>query len=159
MTNAPTRTSLALSLGLLCATTAQAADFEVRRTIHLPASPTEVWHHVGDFCDIDDWHPDISACALKVVDGSLTRILTTTDGATFTEKRIASEQGLSYTYKITDAPIPVEKFTATFSIEPRNGSQVDWYVRFSSDDPTTEAMVATFFDTGLKAIERTFTEN
>ncbi len=52
----------------------------------------------GDFCDIDDWHPAIADCVLKVEDGALHRILTTVEGGEFVEKRIAFEARQSYTH-------------------------------------------------------------
>ena len=68
--------ALSAAASLLCATAAWPADFQVKRSLELPASTPQVWHLIGDFCDIDDWHPDVSACALKVVDGALVRVLT-----------------------------------------------------------------------------------
>lgn len=137
----------------LHSTGAWAADYEVRRTLQLTASATEAWNLVGDFCDFDDWHPGLKACSLKVMDGELHRVLTTTDGAEIVHKRIALEPGLSYTYTISNSPLPVENYTATFSIESLDGSLISWSGRFSSDDPTTEATIAEFYETGLAAIE------
>jgi len=60
---------------------------------------------------------------------------------------------LSYTYRISASPLPIERFTATFSIEPLDGARVTWSARFSSDDPSMEATIVEFFETGLAAIE------
>jgi len=136
------------------ATGAGATDYQVQRTLQLHIPSTKVWHLIGDFCDIDDWHPNIGGCALKAVGGKLDRVLTTTQGAEIVEQRIATEPGLSYTYRISSSPLPIERFTATFSIEPLDGARVTWSARFSSDDPTMEATVVEFFETGLAAIER-----
>ena len=67
-------------ISLLCATSASSADYKVKRSLELPIQSTAVWHLIGDFCDIDDWHPNVQACALKVMDGSLVRVLTMDDG-------------------------------------------------------------------------------
>lgn len=141
---------------IVLASVARSADYQVNRSLQLPVSSTEVWRLVGDFCDIDDWHPEIVACDLKVIDGRLHRVLTTTAGAEILERRIAAEPGLSYTYRISASPLPIDKFTATFSIEPGEGARVDWSARFSSDDPATETAIAELFDTGLSAIEGFF---
>lgn len=138
------------------ATGAGAANYQVERTLQLPLPSTEVWHLIGDFCDIDDWHPGIGGCALKAVEGRLERVLTTTEGAEIVEQRIASEPGLSYTYRISASPFPIDRFTATFSIEPIDGARVTWSARFSSDDPAMEAAVIEFFEAGLAAIESNF---
>ena len=41
---------------LLYATAAWPEDFQVKRSLELPSSTPQVWHLIGDFCDIDDWH-------------------------------------------------------------------------------------------------------
>ena len=140
------------ALASLVAGGAWAADYTVERKLDMSATSTEVWRVIGDFCDIDDWHPGFNGCDLKVIDGRLHRVLSTPDGVDFVERRIAAERGLSYTYKIVSSPLPVEKFTATLSVTPTNGTQVVWYARFQSDDPSTEAAVGEMFDTGLAAI-------
>lgn len=140
----------------LIATGAWSTDYKVKRTIQLPVSTTQVWSLIGDFCDIDDWHPDIKACMLKVIDGRLHRVLTDTDGSESVQQRIAVEPGLSYTYKILSSPLPLEKYTATFSIEPHDGSRVTWSARFSTDDLRTGAAIAEMYDTGLSAIASVF---
>lgn len=133
-----------------------AADFNVTRSLDLDADSTEVWRVIGDFCDVDDWHPDIARCSLKVMDGRLHRVLVSSDGGEFVERRIASEAGLSYTYRLVSGPLPLEKYTATLSVEPGAGTTVTWAARFSSDDPGMEAVVAGLFDRGLAAIRGEF---
>ena len=135
------------------ATSAWSADYKVERTLQLSSASTTVWNMVGDFCDIDDWHPALAACDLEVIDGSLHRNLTTVDGSVFVEKRIAVEPELSYTYKIVDSSLPIENFTATFSIESLNGSLISWSGRFSSDDPKMESAIAEMFEVGISSIE------
>ena len=144
---------MAIAVIGLSTTHAWSADYKVHRTLQLSSSSTEVWNVVGDFCDIDDWHPYMQACALKVIEGRLHRSVTTVDGAEHLEKRIAAEPGLSYTYEIVDAPLPIENFTATFSIESLDGSLISWSARFSADDPKMEAVVTEMLDTGIAAIE------
>ncbi|SMC12176.1 Polyketide cyclase / dehydrase and lipid transport [Roseovarius aestuarii] len=134
-------------------TGAWSADYKVQRTLQLTAPSTEVWNLIGDFCDIDDWHPSLTACSLSVRDGGLHRTLTTADGDEFVEKRIANEPGLAYTYSIVSSPLPIENYTATFSIEPLNGSLISWSGRFSSEDPAMETTISEIYDAGLSAIE------
>ena len=129
-----------------------AGDYAVTRTLALTADSTRVWHVIGDFCDVDDWHPGIVDCALKVTDGRLTRVLTMADGSETVERRIASEAGLSYSYALVAAPLPIQKLTATFSMEPLDGTLVSWSARFTSDDPGMEAVIGQMMDTGLAAI-------
>ena len=152
----PTVLITAAAISGSLATGAWPADYQVQRTLQLPSPSTEVWHVVGDFCDIDDWHPDITACATKVIDGKLHRVLTGADGGKIVQQRIAAEPGLSYTYKLANSPLPIEKYTATFSIEPNDGTLVSWSARFSTEDPAMEAAIAEMYETGLSAIEAAF---
>ena len=57
-------------LGAL-ATSAWSADYSVTRTLQLSLSSAEIWRNVGGFCDVDDWHPNVVACELEVIDGKL----------------------------------------------------------------------------------------
>lgn len=117
----------------------------------------EVWHLIGDFCDIDDWHPKVSSCALKVMDGSLVRVLTTDNGDQVTHKRIAQEDGLSYTYKTISPALPIEKFTATLSVQPGENLLIEWIANFTSDDPAMERVVVEDIEGGLSAIKNIMT--
>lgn len=138
------------------ATSAHAADYQVTRTLQLTQTSAEVWRLIGDFCDIDDWHPGVRSCDLKATEGGLYRVLVTGDGAEFQEQRIAAEQGLSYTYRITKSPLPIDGYTATLSVEPVGGALVAWSARFSSEDPAMEDAVAALIEAGLAGIETMF---
>lgn len=136
----------------LFATGTLAADYTLERAIEVPSSPQDSWNFVGDFCDIDDWHPAISACRLKVIDGALHRVLTLADGGEFVEKRVAVEPGLSYTYRIVSSPLVLDSYTSTLSITAGDPTTITWSGRFSSDDPGMEEVVAGIYETGLAAI-------
>ena len=142
----------------ISASVSHAADYAVERTLPIASSPDEAWNMIGDFCDIDDWHPAITNCRLSVIDGALHRILTTADGAELVEKRIAAEPGLSYTYSIVSSPLPIEKYTATFSITRGKNSAITWSGRFSSEDPGIEATITEIYESGLSAIEARLSE-
>ncbi len=139
--------------GLFCATSAWSADFQVKRSLEIPSSTPHVWHLIGDFCDIDDWHPNVSSCALKVMDGALVRVLTTATGDNMIQRRIAREEGLSYTYQTVDSALPIENFTATLSLQPGENQLIEWIANFSSDDPDMEGVVVDDIEAGLSAIE------
>lgn len=145
-----------IATSLLCATAAWSADFQVKRSLELPPSTPQVWHLIGDFCDIDDWHPKVSSCSLKVMDGSLVRVLKTDTGDQVTQKRIAQEEGLSYTYKTVSSNSPFKNYTATLSVQPGENLLVEWIANFSSDDPAMERVVVEDIEQGLSAIESIF---
>ena len=143
----------AIAVSLLCATSAWPADFQVKRSLELPSSTPRVWHLIGDFCDIDDWHPHVSSCALKVMDGSQARVLTMKSGDQVVPKRIAREEALSYTYKMVSSSMPIEKYTATLSVQPGDNLLIEWIANFSSDDPAMENAIVADMEAGLSAIE------
>ena len=70
-----------------------------------------------------------------------------------TQKRIAREEGLSYTYKTVSSTLPIEKFTATLSVQPGENLLIEWIANFSSDDPKMEDVVVGDIEAGLSAIE------
>ncbi len=145
--------SVTTAICTLCATAAWSADYHIKRSLELSAPALEIWSTIGDFCDIDDWHPNVSACALKVVDGSLVRVIITDVGDEIVQKRIAEEPGLSYTYRTISSSLPIENFTATLSIEHFGKPLIMWSGSFSSDDPTTEQTVVENIEVGLSEIE------
>ena len=124
----------------------------MERSVTTSASAEDTWHLMGDFCDVDDWHPAVATCALKVMEGKLHRVLTLGNGAEFVEKRVAEETGLSYTYTIVSSPLPVEKYVATLSITRGDETNITWSGRFKSDDPGMEGVIAEIYDAGLAAI-------
>ena len=134
------------------ATGSLAETYSVSRTLETNASSQTVWHLIGDFCDIDDWHPAITACDLKVIEGGLHRVLQLADGAEFLEKRVASESGLSYTYSIETSPLPIERYVGTLSVTAGDATTITWTTRFKSDDPEMEAFVGSIFDAGMAEI-------
>ncbi|MEO9821011.1 MAG: SRPBCC family protein [Paracoccaceae bacterium] len=147
--------SAILCLG--CATAAWSADYKVKRSIEIPVSSTQAWHLIGDFCDIDDWHPSVNACSLRVLDGSLVRVLSSNGREDVAQKRIARESGLSYTYKSINSNLPIENFVSTLSVEPGNKARIEWSANFSSEDPAMEKLVVQEIETGMSAIEQILT--
>lgn len=142
----------ATAISITCATAAWSTEYHVKRSLELSAPATEIWHLIGDFCDIDDWHPDVRSCALKVKDGALVRVLTTNARDEMVQKRIAEEPGLSYTYKVVTSSLPIENFTATLAIEPFDKPLIMWSGSFSSDDPAMEQVIVEQVETGMSAI-------
>lgn len=132
-------------------------SYTVSRSVSIDAGAREVWNVIGDFCDLDDWHPAFVGCALKTREGGgVHRILTMDGGAEFVEKLIATEPGLSYTYSIVEAPVPLERYTGTLSIAPSDPVEVTWSSRFKSADPEMEALVAGVYEAGLAALQAHF---
>lgn len=139
------------------ALTSETKNYSVSHSVSINANAQDVWNVIGDFCDLDDWHPAFVGCALKTRDGGgVHRILTTQDGGQFVEKLIATEPGLSYTYSIIEAPVPLERYTGTLSIAPGDPTEVTWSSRFKSADPEMEGLITGVYEAGLAALETHF---
>ena len=148
------RTATILFAGLICGTPASAEDYAVSKSIELMGSPEEIWQVIGDFCDLDDWHPGIVACALTGRDGGVHRKLKLDNGAEVLEKLIAADPGgLNYTYSIVEAPLPIENYTATLAITRGSPAILTWSGKFTSDDPSMEAVFSGLYESGLDAIK------
>lgn len=150
------KTLAVVAISGVLANSAGAADYDVTRTLQLKHAKADVWRLVGGFCDVDDWHPEIVGCDLKVIDGKLHRVLTTSSGVRFVDQRIAKERGLSYTYKTSEGSLPIDNFVSTLSVEPIDGARVTWSANFSSEDPAMEAKVIELIEKGLAGIESSF---
>jgi len=136
---------------------AVAEDYRVSHSVEITGAADNIWNRVGDFCDIDDWHPGITSCALKSETGGVHRLITVGD-AKVLEKLVASEPGLSYTYSIVSSPFPFERYTATLSITRGTPNTITWSGRFKSEDPDMEQAIMELYKTGLAAIESATTE-
>lgn len=149
--------SIGLTAVFLAAPAAFAEDYSVSRHVEITGSPEAAWQAIGDFCDIDDWHPAILGCALRADGGSVQRHLTLSDGGTLVERLVAVDAGgLTLTYAIVSSPLPLERYTSTLSITRGDPSIVTWSGRFTTDDAELEAFFEGFYDAGLAQIAAQF---
>ena len=127
----------------------------VHRSVTVNKPTWWVWWQVGGFCEISDWLPLLSNCEDWREDGTRYRKLTTTDGATVTEK-LTEKTGTSYSYDITESPLPVADYNATFSVTPvEGGTQIDWMAHFqayNATDAEAATVIAGIFEAGLNHI-------
>lgn len=149
---------IASTILLLLPSMSLAENYSVSRSISVQGDADEIWHFIGDFCDIDDWHPQIVSCNLKARDNILHRHLELRNGLKVIEKRVAEEPGLSYTYSIVSVELPIRRYTSTLSITRGDPNQISWSGRFKSDDPAMERIIGSLYDKGLSAIEGHFSQ-
>lgn len=149
---------ISVLLTLFAGTSLSASDtmrYEVTRSVTVDAPADVVWNTIGDFCDLDDWHPAVTSCVLKSPEKGVHRIVTVEGAGDFLEKLVAQEPGLSYTYSILETPLPLERYTGTLSIERGDSVTVTWSSRFKSSDPAMEAVVGGLYDAGLASLKDT----
>lgn len=125
-------------------------------TADMPAPAGQVWTAASpDFCGIAGFHPAIAACRLSP-DRSV-RTLVLQDGAEIIERQTAwDDDARSYSYEITDSPLPVKDYSATFSVaESGDASAVTWTAQFEpiGDEAAAKEVIAGIFQSGLDALK------
>lgn len=128
-------------------------------TADMPASADAVWKEASpDFCGIEGFHPAVAACELSS-DKSI-RTLTLGNGAKIVEKQTAwDDVAHSYSYDITDSPLPVANYSATFSVaDEGSGSKVTWTAEFDpvGDEAAAKDVITGIFTSGLEALKAKF---
>lgn len=150
--------NIAAALLVVSASPAFADDYSITSSMTVAADSAAVWQVIGDFCDIDDWHPGIVSCVLDARDGTVHRQLTLGDGAPVLEQLVSFTPGESYSYKIIEAPLPITDYASTISISSGNPTTVTWEGTFKSDVAEMEGAIQGLYDGGLGAIAARFSE-
>lgn len=122
----------------------------------MPASADVVWQAASpNFCGIGGFHPALASCVLS--DDLSVRTLTLKGGGVIVEKKTAwDDAARSYSYEITDSPLPVSNYAATFSVaDSGSGSTVTWVADFDpvGDEAAARAVIEGIFTSGLDALK------
>jgi polyketide cyclase/dehydrase/lipid transport protein len=152
------------SICALSQTTVAAGSLAVTKEVSINAAPDTVWKMVGGFNDLDMWHPVVVNSKLQgegMKPGD-TRVLTLGNGAKITEKLVVhSDAKKTYTYAITESPLPVMDYVSTITVSESEGgmSKVEWKSTFNAnnapDDKAIEA-IAGVYDAGLNNLVKYF---
>jgi len=120
--------------GLALAITAGTAGaVEVKKSLPVKGDPAAIWKVASEFCSIQDWHPDFSGCTQSMKDGVVWRVLTLKEGGGKVHEKLTGVDDLSYTYSITEAPLPLKDHTGKIWVEKgaKDGeSLLRWEVSF-----------------------------
>ncbi len=125
-------TIAAASAAALLLSCLSAAAVESHYKATSTASTDAVWHKVGDFCGIANWHPAIAKCELSK-DGKQ-RTLSLKGGGTIIEHLVRwNDKKHSYTYRIVKSPLPVDHYVSTIKVAPQgSGSVIIWYGKYDA---------------------------
>ncbi len=157
----------ALCGAILCAGASVAVaggKLSVDKQVTVNASPETTWKMVGHYNHVDVWHPAVvmSSVTGDAREPGAVRVLTLADGAKFTEVLLRhSDRDLSYTYEITDSPLPIADYEATLSVRaaPGGKAMITWASTFDpkgvSDEQAIEA-VSGVYEAGLAHVARHF---
>jgi mxaD protein len=137
---------IAVALGVaLCATSAIAANvISVKEKVELSVPPEKAWDMIKDFDGWQNWHPAVASTDITSGKGNTrgtVRVLNLKDGGKVTEQLTHYQpKNFSYSYKITDSPLPVTDYVSTISVKPsKSGSVVIWTSHFKAKEGTPDA--------------------
>lgn len=135
-----------------------AADLEVKRQVNLAASKDTVWKLLGGFNHIDVWHPAVVDSRLR--EQGRIRVLTLGNGAKIVERQLDGKNN-SYSYTITQSPLPLSNYVATIRIEAtgEQSSRVVWSSKFQAngvEDKEASKIVAGIYEAGLSQLGKIF---
>jgi hypothetical protein len=132
----------------LCATRGMAANVvSVKEKVELPVAPEKAWNLIKDFDGWQNWHPAVASTDITSGKGNArgtVRVLNLKDGAKVTETLVHYQPKIfSYTYRITDSPLPVTDYVSTLSVKAfKSGSVVTWTSHFKAKEGTADADAA-----------------
>jgi hypothetical protein len=149
---------LAVLLPALAFVAPPALALEVRESVEVPLSPEKVWQLISPFCSIQDWFPAAGHCKQSKNNGAALRTLTTADGARVIDRRVQySDEGMSYSYRMVDGPLPVADYESTLAVmDAQGGSVITWSGEFSArgtDDDAAMKAIASLYRAGLAALK------
>jgi uncharacterized GH25 family protein len=150
---------LFLACAALMASTAFAHAVDVSKTVTSAAAPDAVWAKIGDFCGIATWHPAVEKCEMAEKDGATWRTLTLKGGGTIIEKQLARDEALmSYSYAITESPLPVANYQSTLSVTKDGaGSTLIWIGKFDAKGATDDEaakVISGIYEAGLAELAK-----
>ncbi len=103
---------------------------KVSMSTKLSASADQVWQLIGGFNALPDWHPAVEKSELT--EEGQERTLSLAGGGTIVERLENMDDGSrTYTYAITDSPLPVANYRATITVTGEGDeSTIEWSSEF-----------------------------
>lgn len=132
----------------------------VEMSVKLAAPAAEVWAVVGDFLNIQQWHPAVDRVE-AIGAGGIRRVHSGNGGPVFDEVQLErDEDGRRMRYAILGKPFPLENYSAWISVEDLDGgSVVRWTSAFAPDEgreETATGIVRFIYTSGLDALVERF---
>ena len=132
---------------------------KVSMSTDLNASADEVWKLIGGFNALPDWHPAVEKSELEQ-EGQQRR-LSLAGGGTIVERlEKVDDNSRTYTYSITDSPLPLMNYVATITVSGEGDNcTVDWSGEFTAAGaPEGDAMEAVrgIYQAGFDNLQKMF---
>ena len=126
----------------------------------IAADPAKVWKIVSAFSGIENYLPPIAKSTTSGQGIGMTRVLTTQDGGSFTE-RLESLDNDSRTLRysiISDHPFPFSDYVSTIKVndDGNHGCQVEWSAEFDpkgGSEEEAQALLSGLFAAGISGLE------
>lgn len=132
-------------------------NVELEQVVH--ASTQEVWDIVGEFGDLDQWHPLVPNCSLND-DGTIRTIDTPPTPAV---ERLIRENPDErwHEYTLDDGPMPIRTYRAIVGVREESDERcVLYYQAECEPDGVGEAklrqILTSFFSAGFTAVAESF---
>jgi mxaD protein len=138
------RVAVGIAAALLAAGSFAGNALSLKEKVELSAPPEKAWALIKDFDGWQNWHPAVASTEITSGKGNTrgtVRVLTTQDGAKITERLERYQpKNFSYTYRITDSPLPVTDYVSTLQVKAaKSGSVVIWSSHFKAKEGTADA--------------------
>ncbi len=158
---------LAVSLlgGLLGTGSAIAGKtLSVEEGIVLPAKPAEVWKVVGNYGNLQAWHPVVGNTTVTQGENDQVgaiRTVETKDGAKIVEKLLAYDgKRMRMRYEILESPLPVSEYRSDLKVVAAGeGSRVIWNSHFKANgtpDAKARETVSGIYKAGFAGLQEKF---
>jgi Polyketide cyclase / dehydrase and lipid transport len=132
---------------------------EVAERIRIAEDPDQLWHQIGKFASVGEWHPMLIRVESDGEHEGASRTAIAKDGSRQTERLIerAPRQRL-YRYRMESTPMPVRNYIGEFRIDdnPDRTSTVVWRADFDVSPDNERAAVETvraFLKSGLEELK------
>ena len=134
----------------------------VKETVSLNASATDIWSYIGDFDQLDSWHPAVAASKTEQDGSNKIRHLTLGDGSKIVERLDShDDEARSYTYTILEAgPLPVQNYRSTIEVTGNSSvATVVWSSEFEpqgTSEADAQAAISGVYTGGFAALVEKF---
>lgn len=124
------------------------------------ADSSKVWNIISAFSGIENYLPPIAKSTTSGQGIGMTRVLTTEDGGSFTERLESVDdqlQTLRYSI-ISDHPFPFSDYVSTMKVTDKgnHSCQVEWSAEFmpsGASEEEVQALLSGLFAAGISGLE------
>ncbi len=139
-------------------------SLSVEESVTLAASPDKVWKVVGNYGQLESWHPVVAKTTISKGKNNQVgahRLIETKDGGKIVEALLAYDAAkMSMRYRFVDAPLPLSDYRSKLSVVASGkGSKVVWSGSFKAngvEDAKAREIVSGIYRAGLDQLGKQF---